>query len=85
MRAGNEAAGFRCNGRPASAINKSEQPESSARAHSTEPRPVAPGENLERRLALDLLDVLESEAPGADPVVVGLALAAASRQREARP
>lgn len=45
----------------------------------------AAGENIERQLAADLLNVLRSEAPGADPVVVGLALAAAGRQRGARP
>lgn len=41
-------------------------------------------ESLERRLALDLLTVLEAEVPDANAVVVGLELALEARRREAR-
>jgi hypothetical protein len=40
------------------------------------------GESFERRIARDILAVLETEAPGVDPIAVGLAIAAEARRRQ---
>jgi len=57
---------------------------SAARSEKLEPRRLALVEepSLERRIALDLLAVLEAEAPGVNFVEIGWELAAEARRRE---
>jgi hypothetical protein len=43
--------------------------------------PASVKENLERRIAADLVNVLEGEVPDLDPVVVGFAIAREARRR----
>lgn len=59
--------------------------EPDARRNSTAWRPRAPGDDLERVLAEDLVDTFLAAAPEIDVVQLGWKIAEEAQRREARP